>query len=168
MLSLHYPEGQAGPLLPLSSPQPGDDPRVRPTSRLRHCSAVGNHQTGEQCLQYLCNVVYKQIKRYKILHQILHTLSLYNNEVNCRSGLEGIRVMFKNFNSSFQETSSNSTLTGNYTQSWKTVMTEWKTTKVHVYIYNVLACLSKPKGTYWSLTPQLHTVVFTVSAKIES
>ena len=41
MLSLHYPEGQAGPLLPVSSPQPGDDPIMRPTSRLRHQSAVG-------------------------------------------------------------------------------------------------------------------------------
>ena len=41
MLSLHYPEGQAGPLLPEFSAQLGDDPRMRPTSRLRHHSAVG-------------------------------------------------------------------------------------------------------------------------------
>ena len=40
MSSLHYSEGQAGPQLPVSSPQPGDDPIQRPISRLRHHSAV--------------------------------------------------------------------------------------------------------------------------------
>ena len=48
MLSLHYPEGQAELLLPGFSPQPGDDPILRPTSRLRHHSAVGNYYQTEQ------------------------------------------------------------------------------------------------------------------------
>ena len=42
-------------------------------------------------------------------------------------------------------------------------MNEWKATKC-MCMSNVLACLSKPERTYWSLTPQLDTVIIEESS----
>ena len=44
----------------------------------------------------------------------------------------------------------------------KKITNKWKATNVHVYV-QCLALLSKPERTYWSLTPQLDTVVMGVS-----
>ena len=58
MLFLHYSEGQAGPPLPISSPQPGGDPTMRPTSRLRNHSEVGNIKQSKlainTCIEVQC------------------------------------------------------------------------------------------------------------------
>ena len=62
----------------------------------------GNCQTEQLCLQHWskkCNVVYKELKQCKMLHQILHTLSLHVLLIPLImrllfiSDLEGIREM---------------------------------------------------------------------------
>ena len=44
------------------------------------------------------------------------------------------------------------------------LMNEWKATKVHVYV-QCFNFLSKPERTYWSLTPQLDTVIIELGLK---
>ena len=128
----------------------------------------GYYQLEQVGLQHLyiieCNVVYKEIKQCKI-HQILHTLRLrvflipviiFTSEL-----LEGLGRWCSKF-----KTASNSTFMEQITPMWKEKSrNEWMNEKPQkcTCMSNIFCILSQSERTYWSLIPQLETVIIKVS-----
>ena len=137
---------------------PQNEPHVK--AEKSFCS--GNYQTEEVGLQHLnvyeCNVVYKEIKQCKMLRQILYTLNLRALPIALIMGLlftsdlEGIRWCSK-FIKEFS--ASNSTFITPKVE--RIVMNEWM--KSHKSACVSPAFLSQSEKIYWSLIPQLETVI---------